>query len=81
MPGGVGLGALVNLPAGPFVPVAAGLARPNHPPGPVRRPILAVAVAVVLVVITDETTAILYPPLSSSAPALLEGYSFCLPPG
>ena len=27
MPGGVVLGALVNLPAGPFVPVAAGLAR------------------------------------------------------
>ena len=41
MPGGVGLGAFVNLPAGPFVPVAAGAAGPHDPPGPVRRPILA----------------------------------------
>ena len=48
-PGGVGLGAFVNLPAGPFVPVAAGAAGPHDPPGPVRRPILA-AVPVVLVV-------------------------------
>ena len=48
MPGSVGLGTLVNLPACPFVPVAAGLARPHHPPGPVRRPILGAAVAGVL---------------------------------
>ena len=50
MPGGAGLGALVNLPTRPFVPLAAGLPRPNHPPGPVRRPILGAAVAIVLVV-------------------------------
>ena len=49
MPRGVGHGAFVNLPAGPFVPVAAGAAGPHDPPGPVRRPILA-AVPVVLVV-------------------------------
>ena len=49
MPRGVGLGAFVNLPAGPFVPVAAGAAGPHDPPGPVRRPILAAAEPVVLV--------------------------------
>ena len=48
MPGGVGLGVFVNLPAGPFVSVAAGAAGSDDPPGPVRRPILA-AVPVVLV--------------------------------
>ena len=50
MPGGVVLGALVNLPAGPFVPVASGVAGPHDPLGPVRRSILAAAVPVVLVV-------------------------------
>ena len=35
MPGGVGLGALVNLPARPFVPVAAGSADSHDSPGAV----------------------------------------------
>ena len=49
MPGGAVLMALVNLPAWPFVPVA-GAAGPHDLPGSVRRPILAVAVLVALVV-------------------------------